>query len=125
MKKLGVIVVAAGSFAVAAGMFAPSGMAQSHADYRSATVVSMSTAPCGGSLICDEYVVESADTTYHIRAAHEKHADLLAIGQSERFRLDKSKFVVADAAGSHKERAFTVVSMEPRTYATVRLHGIG
>ncbi len=121
MNKLGIIVLAMGSLGCAAGA-----NAQAHAsDYRSATVVAMSSAPCGGSAICDEYVVESADTTYHIRAAHEKHADLFAVGDTERFRLDGHKFVVADNAGSRKERAFTVVSMEPRAYATVRLHGIG
>jgi hypothetical protein len=117
VKKLGILVLALGS--------ATAAMAQSHADYRTATVIAMTSAPCGATAVCDEYVVESADTTYHIRATHEKHADLLAVGDTERFRLDQRSFVIADAASPRKERAFTVVSMEPRTYAAVRLHGVG
>ena len=118
-------------------VFAPLAAAKDHAAYDSAVLLGMQSAKCGvteGShksltseilgtdsdkkqatdVLCQEYVLQTDRVIYHIRPADEKHAALLPVGDEVRFRIQKTKFFVFDPQRDKKERAYTVVSMEPR-----------
>ena len=130
------------SFALlgAAGLLslaAPITAAKDHPIYENAVLLSMQSAKCGvtqkdgktitgeilgtdadkrqaSDVLCQEYVLQADRVIYHIRPADEKHAALLPVGDEVRFRIQKAKFFVFDPQRDKKERAYTVVSMEPR-----------
>ena len=118
-------------------VFAPLAAAKEHPVYDSAVLLGMQSAKCGvteGShksvtseilgtdsdkkqatdVLCQEYVLQTDRVIYHIRPSDQKHAILLPIGDSIRFRIHKDKFLVLDSERDKKERVYTVVSMEPR-----------
>jgi hypothetical protein len=126
-------VAAAGLVSLAAPVTA----AKDHPIYQSAVLLSMQSAKCGvtqkdgksitgeilgtdadkrqaSDVLCQEYVLQADRVIYHIRPADEKHAALLPVGDEVRFRIQKTKFFVFDPQRDKKERAYTVVSMEPR-----------
>jgi hypothetical protein len=73
--------------------------------------------------VCQEYVLQTAKVTYHIRPRDEKQAELLPVGDLAQFRMQKDKMLLRmedPDTGSldKKERQYVVVSMTPRTDGT-------
>lgn len=64
-------------------------------------------------LLCQEYVLQSDRTTFHIRPRDEKHPALLPVGEQAQFRIEKDKMLLH--AGDGKDREYIVVSMMPRS----------
>ncbi len=138
MKKIAIAAIVLASASCA--------MARNKPDYQDGKIVQMESVPCGYQekanaspasdvlgtnaqdktslrLLCQEYTVETDLVTYRIRPKEQKHATLVAIGGEAHFRLAKDKLLLETPDGSSKEREFVVVSMKPREFATVRLHG--
>jgi len=65
-------------------------------------------------LLCQEYVLQADQLTYHIRPKDAKHPALLPVGARAQFRLDKDKMALRVEDGDDKEREYIVVSMTPR-----------
>ena len=63
-------------------------------------------------LLCQEYVLQTDNVTYHIRPKDEKHPALLPVSSKAEFRLSKDKMILR--LGDDKERDYVVVSMTPR-----------
>jgi hypothetical protein len=66
-------------------------------------------------LLCQEYVLQTEDTVFHIRPRDEKHPVLLPVGDQAQFRFEKDKMLLRVEDLDNKERVYTVVSMTPRT----------
>jgi hypothetical protein len=66
-------------------------------------------------VLCQEYVLQTETVVYRLRPRDEKHPILLPIGNHAQFRLEKDKLVLRVEDLDDKERAYTVVSMAPRT----------
>ena len=66
-------------------------------------------------LLCKEYVLETEHVVYHIRPKNEKHRELLPLGESAQFRLQKDNMMLRMEGVDDKEREYIVVSMTPRT----------
>src|SRR5579871_4242205 len=62
---------------------------------------------------CQEYVLETAQSVYHIRPREEKHPALLPVGHSAQFRMKNDRMVLRVPDGDNKEREYDVVSMAP------------
>lgn len=62
---------------------------------------------------CQEYVLETSHTIYHIRPREQKNPALLPVGQSAQFRMKKDRMVLRVPEGDNKEREYDVVSMSP------------
>lgn len=62
---------------------------------------------------CQEYVLETAHTVYHIRPREQKNPALLPVGESAQFRMKKDRMVLRVPEGDNKEREYDVVSMSP------------
>ena len=62
---------------------------------------------------CNEYVLETAQTVYHIRPREQKNPALLPVGQTAQFRMKKDRMVLRVPEGDNKEREYDVVSMAP------------
>lgn len=62
---------------------------------------------------CNEYVLETAQTVYHIRPRDQKNPALLPVGQTAQFRMKKDRMVLRVPEGDNKEREYDVVSMAP------------
>jgi hypothetical protein len=60
---------------------------------------------------CQEYVLQSDKTTFHIRPRDEKHPLLLQIGDRAQFRMRKDKMLLHTDG---KDRPYIVISMTPR-----------
>ncbi len=109
--------------------------------YQTGKLVQMESVPCGtaekdstsvagevlgtdsGSkktheLLCQEYVVQSERVMYRIRPRDEKHPLLLPVGERAQFRLQKDLMLLRVEDLDSKERAYTVVSMTPRSDST-------
>ena len=69
-------------------------------------------------LLCQEYVLQSDKTIFHIRPRDEKHPALLPVGDQAQFRLEKDKMLLRVEDLDNKEREYIVVSMTPRTDAS-------
>jgi hypothetical protein len=69
-------------------------------------------------VLCQEYVLQSEKTMYHIRPRDEKHPVLLPVGDQAQFRLEKNKMLLRVIDLDNKEREYTVVSMTPRSDAS-------
>jgi hypothetical protein len=65
-------------------------------------------------VLCQEYVLQSDRIVYRIRPTDQKHPLLLPVGESVEFRVHKDKLYLRDPEGDKKERAYVVLSMEPR-----------
>ena len=66
-------------------------------------------------LLCQEYVLQTNTTTYHIRPKDEKHPALLPVSSKAEFRISKDKMKLR--VNNDKERDYFVVSMTPREAA--------
>ena len=65
-------------------------------------------------VLCQEYVLQGEHIVYHIRPMDAKHPVLLPVGEMVEFRIHKDKLYLFDPEGDHKERAYSVVSMQVR-----------
>lgn len=65
-------------------------------------------------LLCQEYILQTDAVVYHIRPRDDKHPNLLPIGTTAQFRIEKDKMILR-AEGMEKERQYLVVSMGPRS----------
>jgi len=64
------------------------------------TVISETSVPCGSQkakhhstkdLLCQEYVIRTNSTEYHVRQAQQYHAELVPVNTQIEFKLDKDK----------------------------------
>lgn len=69
-------------------------------------------------VLCEEYVLQSQNVIYRIRPKDPKHEVLLPVGDPVQFRIHKDEMLLRDPEGDHKERPYTVVSMQPREHTT-------
>jgi hypothetical protein len=87
-----------------------------------ATVMTMSSVPCGTKvahqkqtreLLCHEYVLRAGSTEYHIQQKEQKSTDLLALGQQATFTIhkDRMRLHATNTNGKAKDFEFVVVSM--------------
>lgn len=106
--------------------------------YQSGKILRMDSAPCGmdqkngksltgeligtdsahmktKELLCQEYVLETAKVTYHLRPKDEKHPALLPINEKAQFRIEKDMMKLRVEDADNKERDYIVVSMSPNT----------
>jgi hypothetical protein len=65
-------------------------------------------------VLCQEYVLQGDRIVYRIRPTDTKHPVLLPVGDAVRYRIHKDKMYVLDREGDHKEREYSVVSMQVR-----------
>ena len=109
MRKTYLLVAAAAMLAIPAAAKEP----------QAGTIVSESSVACGSQvknkkettqLLCQEYVVQTGTTEYHIR--QEKHADqeLIPVNTSIEFTLDKDKMKFK---ANGKKYEYLVVSETP------------
>jgi hypothetical protein len=66
-------------------------------------------------LLCQEYVLQADAVIYHIRPRDQKHPELLPVGATAQFRIDKDKLLLRVDGVDGKDRAYVVVSMTPRS----------
>jgi hypothetical protein len=66
-------------------------------------------------VLCQEYVLQTDAIVYHIRPNNEKHPELLPVGATAEFRIDKDKLFLHVDGLDGKDRPYSVVSMTPRT----------
>ncbi len=66
-------------------------------------------------LLCQEYVLQADAVIYHIRPRDQKHPELLPVGGTAQFRIDKDKLLLRVDGLDGKDRPYVVVSMTPRT----------
>jgi hypothetical protein len=64
-------------------------------------------------LLCQEYVLRSGRTEYHIRPKEEKHPALLPVGQTAEFRIGKELMRLRVPELDNRERQYIVVSITP------------
>lgn len=86
---------------------------------QTATIVTMSSVPCGTKggtkqtheLLCHEYVLRSDSTEYHVQQKEAKSTDLLAIGQQATFTIhkDRMRLHATNTSGKPKDFEFVVV----------------
>ena len=91
--------------------------------YQQATLTAMNNVPCGTQqkrhkktreMLCQEYVLQTDSTEYHIRQKQEKHTELLQIGATADYRIEKDTMKLRVPAGSGKEREFVITSVSKR-----------
>ena len=91
--------------------------------YQQGTLTAMNAVPCGSQqkrhkktreMLCQEYVLQTDTTEYHIRQKQEKHTDILQIGATADYRIEKDTMKLRVPAGSGKEREFVIVSVTKR-----------
>lgn len=68
-------------------------------------------------VLCEEYVLQSENVVYRIRPKDPKKEVLLPVGDPVQFRIHKDEMLLLDPEGDHKERPYTVVSMQPREHS--------
>jgi len=66
-------------------------------------------------LLCQEYVLQADRVMYRIRPKDEKHPDLLPIGETAEFRIERDKLILRVPEVNEKEHQYTVLSMTART----------
>jgi hypothetical protein len=96
-------------------LFASAGVAVAKDKWQPATISSMTQVPCtpGSKDSCNEYVVTSSSTQYHVRD-QKRGEPLMKVGQEGQCRVQSGKMKVRalDGEGKMKEREFRVVGME-------------
>ncbi|MGC2330939.1 MAG: hypothetical protein WA581_05775 [Candidatus Acidiferrales bacterium] len=128
------------SLMLAAGltvMVAPSAVAHDAPSYDKGILLSMDSSTCGTAekdgktlageiigtdsshkateqVLCQEYVLQGDRIVYRIRPEDAKHPILLPVGEMVEFRIHKDKLYLFDPEGDHKERSYSVVSMQVR-----------
>jgi hypothetical protein len=106
--------------------------------YEKGVLLQMESAPCGyaekGSktiageilgtdgehkntkeMLCPEYVLQGERVIYRIRPKDDKHPELLPIGETAEFRIQKDKLILRVPEVNDKEHEYSVVSMTSRT----------
>jgi hypothetical protein len=92
-------------------------------NYERCTLMAMNAVPCGSQqkrhkktreMLCQEYVLQTASTEYHVRQKQEKHTDILPVGSEGEFRIEKDTMKLRIPAGSGKEREYVIVSVTKR-----------
>ena len=82
---------------------------------QAATIVAMNSVPCtakaghlkeSGGPLCNEYVLRSGSTEYHIQQKQGKNAELLAIGQPVTFTIHGERMHLHAITTSKKEKDF-------------------
>ena len=66
-------------------------------------------------VLCQEYVLQAGTVVYHIRPKDQKHPELLPVGATAQFRIDKDKLLMHVDGTDDKDREYIVVSMTPRS----------
>jgi hypothetical protein len=66
-------------------------------------------------VLCQEYVLQSDRIVYHIRPKDAKHPELLPVGETVQYRIEKSSLFLRDAENNQKEHEYVVISMEQRS----------
>jgi len=66
-------------------------------------------------LLCQEYVLQADRVIYRIRPKDEKHPDLLPIGETAEFRIERDKLILRVSEVNEKEHQYIVLSMTART----------
>jgi hypothetical protein len=96
-------------------LFAFAGVAVAKDKWQPATISSMTQVPCtpGSKDSCNEYVVTTTSTQYHIRD-QKRGEPLMKVGQEGQCKVQSGKMKVRalDGEGKMKEREFRVVGME-------------
>ncbi len=91
--------------------------------YEQCTLTAMNSVPCGSQqkrhkktreMLCQEYVVQTDSTEYHIRQKQEKHTDILPIPSQGEFRIEKDTMRLRIPAGTGKELDYQIVSVAKR-----------
>jgi hypothetical protein len=116
---------------------APNLLAKDPPSYDKATLLSMDSTSCGYAekdgktitgeilgtdgahkntqeVLCQEYLLQSDRMIYRVRPKDSKHPALLPVGESVDFRIHKDTLLLRDPEGDKKERAYVVVSIQPR-----------
>jgi hypothetical protein len=65
-------------------------------------------------VLCQEYLLQSDRIIYRIRPTDQKHPVLLPVGETVEFRVHQDKLCLRDPERDKKERAYLVLSMQPR-----------
>ena len=100
---------------VVVGATLQSALAQAKDVGQTATIVTMNSVPCSakighrkesGGPLCNEYILRSGTTEYHIQQKQGKNAELLAIGQQVTFTIHADRMHLHATTTSKKERDF-------------------
>lgn len=73
-------------------------------------------------LLCQEYVLETDTLVYHVRPKDDKHPDLLPVGETAQFRIDKDKMLLRVEGYDSKERGYLVISVVPKDEAETKVN---
>jgi hypothetical protein len=82
---------------------------------QTATIVAMNPGPCtakaghrkeSGGPVCNEYILRSGSTEYHIQQKQGKNAELLAIGQQVTFTIHGERMHLHATTTSKKAKDF-------------------
>jgi len=73
-------------------------------------------------LLCQEYVLETDTLVYHVRPKDDKHPNLLPVGETAQFRIDKDKILLRVEGSDDKEKGYTVISVVPKGEAETRVN---
>jgi hypothetical protein len=96
-------------------LFTLAGAAVAKDQWQAGTIQSMTQVPCtpGSKDSCNEYVVTTTSTQYHIRD-QKRGEPLMKVGQEGQCKVQSGKMKVRalDGEGKMKEREFRVVGME-------------
>jgi len=87
------------AFLLAAFVIVSASLAQPDSKTQTGTIISENSVPCGSKqkgkqsaeLICQEYVVRTANTDYHVRQMKSGDQELIPINTPIEFVLDKDK----------------------------------
>jgi hypothetical protein len=94
--------------------------------YEKGVLLQMESSPCGYAekgnkntkeMLCPEYVLQGERVIYRIRPKDDKHPELLPIGETAEFRIQKDKLILRVPEVNDKEHEYSVVSMIPRADA--------
>jgi hypothetical protein len=66
-------------------------------------------------VLCQEYVLQADTVLYHIRPRDGKHPEILPVGATAQFRIEKDKLLLRVDNLDGKDHQYVVVSMTPRT----------
>lgn len=100
---------------VVVGAILQSAPAQAKDTEQTATIVSMNSVPCtakaghykeSGGPLCNEYILRSGSTEYHIQQKQGKNAELLAIGQQVTFTIHADRMHLHATTTSKKAKDF-------------------
>lgn len=89
-------------------------------NYQRCTLKAMNAVPCGAQqkhhkktreMLCQEYVLQTDTTEYHVRQKQEKHTEILPIGSEGEFRIEKDTMKLRVPAGTGKELEYVIVSV--------------